>query len=40
MGPNSREILQGLTESDLSNDKFPFATYQKNQTRTLRNKCH
>ena len=29
MGPNSREILQGLTESDLSNDKFPFATYQK-----------
>ena len=30
MGPASREILQSLTETDLSNDAFPFAT-----TRTM-----
>jgi 4-methylaminobutanoate oxidase (formaldehyde-forming) len=26
MGPNSREILQSLTDTDLSNEAFPFAT--------------
>ena len=29
MGPNSRELLQSLTESDLSNQAFPFATCQE-----------
>ena len=29
MGPNSRKILQGLTNTDLSNDNFPFATCKK-----------
>ena len=29
MGPKSREILQGLTNHDLSNENFPFATCQK-----------
>ncbi|MGB0844701.1 MAG: GcvT family protein, partial [Alphaproteobacteria bacterium] len=28
MGPNSRKLLQGLTETDLSNDNFPFGTVQ------------
>jgi 4-methylaminobutanoate oxidase (formaldehyde-forming) len=29
MGPKSREILQGLTNHDLSNENFPFGTCQK-----------
>ena len=29
MGPNSRKILQGLTDTDLSNKNFPFASYKK-----------
>ena len=29
MGPKSRELLQGLTDSDLSNAAFPFATCQE-----------
>lgn len=28
MGPNSRDLLQSLTDSDLSNDAFPFGTTQ------------
>ena len=28
MGPNSRKILEGLTNTDLSNEAFPFATMQ------------
>ncbi len=29
MGPRSREVLSGLTDADLSNDMFPFATSQE-----------
>jgi len=29
MGPNSRELLQTLTDADLSNEAFPFATAQE-----------
>jgi glycine cleavage system T protein len=29
MGPNSRELLSRLTDADLSNDAFPFATSQE-----------
>ena len=28
-GPKSREMLQGLTESDLSNDAFPYYTFRE-----------
>jgi 4-methylaminobutanoate oxidase (formaldehyde-forming) len=28
MGPNARELLSTLTDADLSNDAFPFATAQ------------
>ena len=29
MGPNARDLLQPLTDSDLSNDAFPFGTLQQ-----------
>ena len=31
MGPNSRKILQGITDTSMSNEDFPFATYKKIQ---------
>ena len=29
MGPNSRKILQGVTQTNISNEEFPFASYKK-----------
>ena len=29
MGPHSRKILQGVTQTNISNEEFPFASYKK-----------
>ena len=29
MGPKSRKILQNITPNDISNEKFPYMTYQE-----------